>query len=112
MYFELSKSQKKTARMVMDKGLENHYTRALNDAEAIIQDWRQYKFTGTKEAYMKLYQCIEKNDNNIARIYNNKGGSRWCEVMADQLANGVITIDDLRDFDEEVRDIIIAWSSI
>jgi len=25
MYYELSKSQKKIARTVMDKGLENHY---------------------------------------------------------------------------------------
>jgi len=40
MYYELSKSQKKTARSVMDKGLKNHYSRALGDAEAIIQEWR------------------------------------------------------------------------
>jgi|GEM_PF-4835021 len=64
------------------------------------------------EAYMRLYQCIEKHDKNIARIYNNKGGSRWVEVMTDQLIDGVITIDDLKDFDQELRDILIRWSGI
>jgi hypothetical protein len=35
MYYELTKSQKKKARIVIDKGLENHYERALSDVEAI-----------------------------------------------------------------------------
>jgi hypothetical protein len=85
MYYELSKSQKKIARMVMDEGLENHYMRGLYDAEAIPGKWRNGKFASAKEAYMKLFQCVKKNDNNIAGIYNNKGGSRRVAVMADQL---------------------------
>jgi len=36
MYYELSKSQKKIACIVMDRGLDNHYKRALFDVEAII----------------------------------------------------------------------------
>ncbi len=112
MYYELSKSQKKIARIVIDRGLENHYIRGLTDAEAILGKWRNGKFASTLEAYMKLFQRIKKNDIHIARIYNNKGGSRWVEVMADQLTDGVITIEDLRDFDEEVRNTIVNWSRI
>jgi hypothetical protein len=33
-------------------------------------------------------------------------------VMADQLSDGVITVEDLKDFDEEVSNTIIAWSRI
>jgi hypothetical protein len=112
MYYELSKSGKKIARKVMDRGLENHYIRGLSDAEAILEKWRDGKFADTKEAYMNLFQCIKKSDIQIARIYDNKGGSRWVEVMADQLADGVITIADLRDFDEGVRNTIVTWSRI
>jgi hypothetical protein len=61
---------------------------------------------------MKLFQCVKKNDKNIGRIYDDKGGSRWVEVMALQLADGVITIEDLMDFDEEVRNTIVEWSRI
>lgn len=110
MYYQLTKSQKKTARIVMDKGLENHYKRGLSDAEAILIKWREGGFPRTRDAYMKLFQCIKRNDKNIARIYNDKGGSRWVEIMALQLADGVITIEDLRDFDEEVCNTIVKWS--
>jgi hypothetical protein len=112
MYYELSKFQKKIARIVMDKGLENQYKRSLSDVEAICRKWREGNFPSTTEAYMNLFQCVKKNDIHIARIYNDKGGSRWVEVMADQLSDGVITVEDLKDFDEEVSNTIIAWSRI
>ena len=110
MYYELSKSQKKIARKVMDKGLDNHYHRGLSDVKAIIQKWETGKFPGNHDAYMKLYQTVKKNDINIGRIYNDKGGSRWVEVIVSQLIDGVITVEDLVDFDEEVRNTILLWS--
>jgi hypothetical protein len=61
---------------------------------------------------MKLYQRVKKNDINIETIYNNKGGSRWVEVMAAQLADRVISISDLNDFQEEEREAIISWSKL
>lgn len=110
MYYELSKSQKKIARKVMDKGLENHYLKGLREAGSILSDWQNGKFVNQKEAYMQLYKCIEKNDKHIAWLYNDKGGSRWVEIMAGQLADKVISISDIKDFDEEVRETIISWS--
>jgi autonomous glycyl radical cofactor GrcA len=61
---------------------------------------------------MQLYKCIEKNDKHIAWLYDDKGGSRWVEVMAGQLADQVISISDLKDFDEKVRETIIPWSKL
>jgi hypothetical protein len=112
MYYTLSKSEKKIARAVMDKGLENHYIRSLSEAEAIIKKWREGGFKNTRDAYMKLYKSIEKNDDNIGLIYNDKGGSRWVEVIAWQLHQGVITLEDLKDFDDKLRNTIIDWSGI
>lgn len=112
MYYELSKSQKKIARTVMDKGLENHYHKGLKEAESIILNWQNGAFNNQKEAYMELYKCIEKNDKHIAWLYNDKGGSRWVEVMVGQLADGVISISDLKDFQSEVREAIISLSKL
>jgi len=112
MYHELTKSQKKVARIVMDKGLDNHYKRSLTDVENIIKKWRNGDYESVKDAYMKLFNCVDRNDNIIAKTYNGKGGSRWVEIMADQLSQGVITVDDLKDFDNEVRNAIIHWSGI
>ena len=110
MYYQLSKSQKKIARIVMDKGLDNHYIKGLKDAESILIKWQKGTFENNKEAYMNLFNCVKRNDINIAEIYNDKGGSRWVEVIALQLADGVISINDLKDFDKEVIDAIISLS--
>ena len=112
MYFDLSKSQKKIARRVMDKGIDEHYRRALADAEKIITRWRKGEYSGNKDAYMSLFKKINQNDNNISRTYDGKGGSRWVEIMSMQLAQGVISREDLIDFDEEVRDAIVFMSGI
>ena len=112
MYYELTKSQKKIARIIMDKGLENHYMKSLKDAQFIISDWSKGKFNDNREAYMKLYSRVIKNDKHIGHIYNDKGGSRWVEIIALQLADGVITFEDLRDFEYEVRNTILVWSRI
>lgn len=112
MYYELSKSQKIIARTVMDKGLETHYQKVLKEIESILLNWRKGTFMNNMEAYMELYKCIEKNDSHIAWLYNDKGGSRWVEVIAVQLADEVITISDLKDFQAEVRETIISWSKL
>jgi hypothetical protein len=112
MYYNLSKSQKKIARAVMDKGLDTHYRNALSEVASIIKKWNQGNFTSNREVYMELFQRVTENDRNIGQIYDDKGGSRWVEVMADQLSVGVISIEDLKDFDKELRNTIIAWSRI
>jgi hypothetical protein len=112
MYYELTKSQKKKARIVIDKGLENHYERALSDVEAICRKWRDGNFASTRDAYMNLYQCVKRNDKNIGRIYDDKGGARWVEVMSMQLADGAITIEDLNAFDEKLRNILLEWAGM
>jgi hypothetical protein len=59
---------------------------------------------------MKLYECINDTDDIIDDRYDGKGGSRWVEVMADQLANGVITKEDISEFDEEVQNVILIFA--
>jgi hypothetical protein len=106
MYYELTKSQKKIARRVMDKGLEAHYQRALADIETILDSWREGKFESTRDAYMEMYQRVKMHDKNIGGIYDDKSGSRWVEVMALQYADGTITMDDLKELGEEVCGVI------
>jgi hypothetical protein len=109
MYYTLTKSQKKIARRVMDKGLDNDYQRGLKKAADIIERWKNEVFDN-KDAYMKLYECINDTDDIIDDRYDGKGGSRWVEVMADQLANGVITKEDISEFDEEVQNVILIFA--
>jgi hypothetical protein len=96
----------------MDKGLDNHYRMALSDVKSILDKWESGAFESNKDAYMKLFHTGDRNDNNIARIYNDKGGSRWVELMSLQIKQGVITCEDLSEFDEDVRNAIMMWSGM
>jgi hypothetical protein len=43
MAFELSKSQKKIARSVIEAGLIREFRAALEDFEKVIQEWKEKK---------------------------------------------------------------------
>ncbi|MBS1747064.1 MAG: hypothetical protein JST21_12910 [Bacteroidetes bacterium] len=110
MYYELSKREKKIARQCIDKGLDIAYANALNETGIVVQDWYKEKLS-TRDAYMKLFKVIKEHDYAIARRYNNLGGSRWLETVAQLYAEEIITEDDIRDFSEETRKVIDLFSS-
>ena len=95
----------------MDKGLNQDYENGIRTLDNIIQDWKVGKLDN-RDCYMKIFKEMKRTDRMISRRYDNKGGSRWVEIMADQLAGKVITTDDLNEFNEEVRETIIKWSGI
>jgi len=107
---DLTRSQKKIARAVIDKGLSKHYERALAEAEQVCTKWREGGFTNNREAYISLFQCVDSNDKNITWLYDGLSPTRWVQLMSQQLAEGVIIVDDLVEFDEEVRSTIIQLS--
>lgn len=109
MYYDLTKSQKKIARRVMDKGLDTDYQRGLQNAADIVERWQKGALNN-RDAYMEIFKSINDTDDIIANRYNRKGGSRWVEVMADQLANDVITEEDISEFNEEVQNVIMIFS--
>jgi hypothetical protein len=49
MYYQLSNSQKKIARVVMDKGLDKNYVNALKEAESILLKWRGGSFKDNRK---------------------------------------------------------------
>ena len=95
----------------MDKGLDNDYKRGLKYALDITEKWKN-GILNNKEAYMKLYKSFDRTDYLIDQRYNGKGGSRWVEIMADQLAGGVITEDDISELDEKLQNILLRCSGM
>ncbi len=111
MSYQLTKSQKKIARRIMDKGLDNDYKRGLNLVSGIIENWKSGRLNN-KDAYMKLYKSVDQTDYVIGRRYDGKTGSHWVQVMADQLGAGVITEEDISEFDEKLQNTLLRWSGI
>ncbi len=111
MYYELSKKDKKTARICIDKGCDREMQEGLEQFEAILQHWRKGKFATNKEAYHALFKAVDKKDDNIAQRYDNLGGSKYLMAVASIYADGYISDEEIDDFSEEVKTLIKGFAN-
>jgi hypothetical protein len=102
---ELSKKDKKTAREIIEKGLQKEFAKGLFDADTILNDWKN-KSKNNRETYHSLYQHIIDFDKHIARRYDEMTGSKYLFIIAGQLRDDVISENDLADFSDEVKQAI------
>ncbi len=98
----LSKREKKIAREVIEKGLQIEFAKSLYDADTVLQNWKS-KETDNRAAYHLLYQTVKDNDKHIARRYDGMRGSDYIDTIAAQLIDGIISMDDLKEFREETQ---------
>lgn len=108
---DLTKSQKKIARQVIETGLEHEFKNGIGKIDEIILRWKDGK-TETKETYYQIFESLKKFDKHIARRYDGMTGSEYLYVLAGQLADEVISIYDLNEFDQIVKNKIIFISGI
>ena len=99
---ELSKSQKKIAREIIEKGLLREFGHNLSGAEKILTQWKAGEFNN-RDAYHALYKHITDCDKHIARRHDGMTGSRYLPTIIDQLYDGVISKEDLTGFPEELQ---------
>jgi hypothetical protein len=109
MHYELSKPQKKIARSIIEKGLMKDYAKGLKEVEAILNRWSQDKID-SREAYMEVYKQVKSYDRFIGRRYNNMKGSTYLSIIAQQLADELITMEDLEKLDEKFVAVILFLS--
>ncbi len=109
MIYELSKPQKKIARSIIEKGLMKDYEKGLKKVEAILLRWIAGKIDN-REAYMAVYDQVSKYDRRIARRYDNMKGSTYLRIIAEQLADGLITIEDIAELEEKYISAVLFLS--
>lgn len=108
---DLSKSQKKIARKILEKGLQKEYVDGIIKLDDIIAKWKA-NVHSNKETWLELYKTLTKHDKHISRRYDGMTGSGYLYIIAGQLADGIINKNDLIDFDENVREKIFILSGI
>jgi len=106
MYYELSKREKKIARVCIDKGLDTAFKTGLENSETVISEWRLGKFSSDREAYHKLYKVLTDTDDAISERYDGLTGSKWLITVAQLFAEKIITEDDIKDFSDETKGVI------
>jgi hypothetical protein len=99
---ELSKSDKKVARLLMDKGIEKELEICNNDIAEIIKEWNNQKVT-IRETYSKIYETVQKNDKYIARNYDGITGVHYFNTVVVLFKQKLLSDEDINQFSEEVR---------
>lgn len=109
--FELTKPEKKLAIQIIDKGMQIEYANGIKKQSAIIEQWKQGKI-GDMDAYMKLYKSITNHDKHIEKRYDDVRGSTYLFIIAGQLADGVIALEEIEDFSTDTKNRLIMLSGI
>jgi hypothetical protein len=97
---DLSKSEKKLARVAIDKGLHAELLEGLENFEAILKNWRAGKFETNIEAYHTLYSAVKDKDYAIQRRYDGLSGGRYLTTVAAIYKDGYINDEDIAGFQE------------
>lgn len=108
---DLSKKEKKIAREIIEKGLQAEYKAGIMQLHDIIDQWKP-NLPDHRETYHKLYKTLTDFDKHIALRYDHMSGSKYLIIIAGQLANKVISKNDLKEFSDETCEIIVRWSKI
>src|SRR5690348_16865181 len=106
MDHQLTKAEKKIARVCLDKGLDAEFREGLERFALILDDWRAGKFGSNKEAYHKLFGAVYDKDKSIARRYDGLTGSRWLITSIGILNDGYISRKDVEGFSDVTKGII------
>jgi hypothetical protein len=102
---DLSKSDKKAARIIIEKGILREFDNGLNKFSKILKLWEEKK-SDNRDTYHTLYRSIKDFDKHIAHLYDNMSGSKYLFIIVAQRRDGVINDSDLDDLSEEVRERI------
>jgi len=107
----LSKSQKKIARQIIEKGLQKEFKAGIIKLDKIISNWKKGHLNN-RDAYHKIYDKLINHDKHIGRRYDGMTGSKYLYIIADQMADKVISIEEIDEFDDIVKQRLMLFSGL
>jgi hypothetical protein len=108
---ELSKAAKKTARIIIEKGLQKEFENGLNQFDKILQSWKAEN-RDNGETYHALYKSVETFDKHIGRRYDGMGGSDYLYIIAGQLFDDVISESDIEPLPQDAKNAILLLANM
>ena len=102
---ELSKKDKKAAREIIERGLQNEDANGLNQFLTILQDWENNNLSN-RDAYHEIYKRVVDYDKYIARRYDQMSGSKYLFIVAGQLIDEAISAEDLESLSDEAKQAV------
>jgi len=108
---ELTKTQKKVARELIDLGLQRE-CKAFMDKITKITNSPEWKTGNPHEQYLKLYKKVTSFDKHIGKRYNDLTGSYYLMAVFGLFQDEVLTPEDIARFDKEVRNELLGMKNI
>ncbi|MFU8845059.1 MAG: hypothetical protein ACNA7V_14750 [Bacteroidales bacterium] len=82
----LTKSKKRIARQIIEKGLQKEFENGIRKLDHIISKWKSNSLT-PRDAWMELYDALNSHDKHITKRYDDMTGSKYLLVLVGQLAD-------------------------
>ncbi len=99
---DLSKSDKKVARELIEKGLETEFEEGLSEFADIIADWQSGK-TSIKDSYYGLFKSVAEFDKHIGRRYDRMRGSNYFWIVLQLFVDKKIPLSEMDRFAPDVQ---------
>ena len=103
---ELTKAQKKAARILIDRGLQRECERFLLDVKRLVDTPLQED--SPHKRYLELYKKIDRFDHQIGETYDGLGGSRYFITVAGLYYRDVLTEEEIGLMGDELKAKIMA----
>lgn len=107
----LSKSEKKLCRELIDKGLQQEFKAGIENVGKLVDEWKAEKLDN-REAYLAIYKAVHEYDKHIARRYDLMRGSMYQDTVTDLLAEGLINETDIEGFGEQTKEEILHYAAV
>jgi hypothetical protein len=104
----LSKSDKKIARILIDKGILKEIEICNSSVLKILTEWKNNE-KETRETYGNIYETVRKNDKYIASNYDSISGSDYFITVLNLYCKSLIAEEDINSFSETVRERLVAF---
>lgn len=108
---ELTKSQKKKVRELIEKGLARDYLAGVKSVKKVCDSFVEGK-SNPKEYYHKLYSTITAKDKDIGRRYDYLTGSKYSTRLLMLLREGVLSEEDLQELDDELKEKLLSLMKV
>lgn len=108
---ELTKGQKKTCRLLIDRALQRECGNFLNATKTLLQKMNQNE-KSPHDNYLDLFKEVYSFDKHIARCYDNMTGARYLLTILNLYGTDMLTDEDISLFDEEMQERIRQWKKV
>jgi hypothetical protein len=107
---ELTKSQKKIARELIDLGLQRE-CKVFTDKIKKFTNSSEWETGNPQDNYQKLYKQITSFDKHLGKRYDYMSGSHYFMIVWGLFYDDVLTTDDISLFDSEVQNELLRLKS-